>query len=277
MRIFAVIFFCGWLLTAAERRGPDWVLESAAAPWQARDSQGEAVFNDRLWILGGWFNSFAAPPRDVWSSTDGKSWNRATDKAPWLHSDLPMSIAFRKRLWMMGGWYNGRLAGHSASNAVWASGDGLQWKQVAGHAGWSPRLAAAIVEFKGRMWILGGTEDYYFGDRHSLKNDVWSSADGRTWTQATANAGWAPRAYHQAVVHAGKIWVFGGGNYVPEYQAYNDVWSSSDGVNWTQVTPNAPWSPRLWFGAVTYRGLMWVMGGWSKDASVNSNWPTLML
>ena len=69
------------------------------------------------------------------------------------------------------------------------------------------------------MWILGGTEDYYFGDDTSLKNDVWSSADGKEWKQETANAPWSPRAYHAAVVHDGKIWVLGGGNYVPKYHA----------------------------------------------------------
>lgn len=256
-------------VTGAERRGPDWVRETAGAPWQARDSQGETVFGGRMWLFGGWFNSFEAPPRDVWSSADGRSWRHETGTAPWLHSDLPMSLTFGGRMWMMGGWYNGRLPGHSASNAVWSSRDGKEWRQETARAGWSPRLAAATVEFRGRMWILGGTEDYYFGDRKSLKNDVWSSADGKTWTMATADAGWAPRAYHQAVVLDGKMWVFGGGNYVPEYQAYNDVWSSEDGVHWTQVTAAAPWPPRLWFSAVSYQGHMWVLGGWSRVPETN--------
>src|SRR5258706_11833994 len=66
------------LLEAAVRTGPDWVMETAAAQWQARDSQGELVFDNRLWIFGGWFNSFEAPPRDVWSSRDGKTWNLVT-------------------------------------------------------------------------------------------------------------------------------------------------------------------------------------------------------
>ena len=81
------------------------------------------------------------------------------------------------------------------------------------------------------MWLLGGTENYYFGDNSSLKNDVWYSEDGKTWTLATADAGWSPRAYHQAAVLNDRIYVFGGGNYVPKYEAYNDVWSSSDGVH----------------------------------------------
>ncbi|MDX1979833.1 MAG: hypothetical protein SFV51_06175 [Bryobacteraceae bacterium] len=257
------------LAAAMAQDAPDWVRETPSAAWQARDSQGEVVFQNRLWIFGGWFNSYEAPPRDVWSSPDGKAWTRVTGSAPWQHSDLPMSLAFKKSMWMMGGWFNGRLPGHSASNAVWSSTDGARWTQVAEHAAWSPRIAAAVVEFKGRMWILGGTENYYFGDAASLKNDVWHSADGRTWTLATANAEWAPRAYHQAVVHNGRIWVFGGGNYVPQYQAWNDVWSSEDGVRWVRDTAAAPWNARLWFSAAVYRGHMWVLGGWSRIPETN--------
>ena len=115
------------------------------------------------------------------------------------------------------------------------------------------------------MWILGGTENYYFGDDTSLKNDVWSSADGKEWKRETASAPWSPRAYHAAVVHDGKLWVIGGGNYVPKYRALNDVWSSPDGVNWQQVTDRAPWNPRIWFSAVVHRDRMWVMGGWSNN------------
>jgi hypothetical protein len=247
----------------------DWVKVTDAAGWQPRDSQGEVVFKDRLWIFGGWFDSFHAPPRDVWSSPDGKTWTLVEKEAPWKHSDLPMTIAFQDKMWIMGGWYNGRLPGHSASHEVWSSTDGVKWEQVTANAGWSPRIAAGLVEFKGRMWMLGGTENYYFGDDQSLKNDVWSSADGKTWKLETAAAPWSPRAYHGAVAHAGRLWVFGGGNYVPKYHAMNDVWSSSDGVTWERATDAAPWHPRLWFSAVTYRDRMWVLGGWSNNPSKN--------
>src|SRR5262245_34022187 len=77
----------------AENPAPDWV-KAGDAPWQARDSQGELVYKDQLWILGGWFDSFKPAPRDVWSSADGKSWKLVTAEAPWRHSDLPMSLAF---------------------------------------------------------------------------------------------------------------------------------------------------------------------------------------
>src|SRR3954469_2217479 len=109
------------LAATADDVPPDWVKVTDKAGWQPRDSSGEVVFKDQLWILGGWFNSYAAPPRDVWSSPDGKAWKLVTKEAPWKHSDLPMTVAFKDRMWLLGGWYNGRLAGHGASSEVWSS------------------------------------------------------------------------------------------------------------------------------------------------------------
>src|SRR5581483_11865746 len=99
-----------WLLIAclvqiapADEPTLDWVKVTANAGWQPRDSQGEVVYRDRLWIFGGWFNSYAAPPRDVWNSADGKNWSLVEQAAPWKHSDLPMTVAFDDRMWFMGG------------------------------------------------------------------------------------------------------------------------------------------------------------------------------
>lgn len=264
--LFAVLF---GVSAFAQKPAPDWVRVTESAGWAPRDSSGEVAHDGRLWILGGWFQSYEAPPRDVWSSSDGKTWTRVLEAAPWIHSDLPMTIAFDGKMWMMGGWYNGRLPGHSASNQVWCSTDGAQWQQATPNAEWSPRLASALVEFQGKMWLLGGTENYYFGDASSVKNDVWCSGDGVHWECVTNSAGWAPRAYHQAAVLDGKMYVFGGGNYVPDYVALNDVWVSEDGREWTCLTEAAPWHPRLWFSAAVYRDRMWVLGGWSNNPSKN--------
>ncbi len=242
-----------------------WIRVTDEPGWKARDSQGELVFGGRMWLFGGWHDSFSSPPRDVWSSADGRAWALVNPEAPWRHSDLSMTVVFRDAMWFMGGWTDGRLPGHAAGNEVWRTTDGVRWDRVAAAAGWTPRLAAGAVVFKDKMWILGGSEDYYFGDERSLKNDVWSSADGVTWTLVTPNAGWAPRAYHQAVVFDDKMWILGGGNYLPGHFALHDVWYSEDGAHWTRATDVAPWPPRLWFSAVVHRGRMWVLGGWSKN------------
>ncbi len=98
--LLALVLPCGWS-KPGQCQEVRWTKVTDQAGWRPRDSQGELVFQDRMWILGGWYDSFTSPPRDVWSSADGKSWTRSTDSAPWKHSDLPMSIAFGGRMWMM--------------------------------------------------------------------------------------------------------------------------------------------------------------------------------
>jgi|LSQX01.1.fsa_nt_gb hypothetical protein len=244
---------------------PDWQLEVEHAEWAPRDSCGEVVHDGRIWIMGGWFDSYSAGPTDVWSSADGLTWSLTTPSAGWRHGDLPTTVAHDGKMWLMGGWYRGRLEGASASNEVWASADGATWECVNAAAPWSPRLGAAGVVFRDRIWLLGGGERYFDGDSGDLCNDVWHSADGVTWELATAQAPWAPRAFHAALVFNDRLWVFGGGDYLPEYLGYNDVWSSADGVEWTLETERAAWDSRIWFSAVVYRGCMWLLGGWAND------------
>src|SRR5262249_7600558 len=149
---------------SADDRPLDWVKVTDRAGWQARDSSGEVVYKDRLWLIGGWVHSFAAPPRGGWRLPNGAPRALATTEAAGENSDPPVTLVFGDRMWLMGGWYNGRLAGHGATNEVWSSTDGTTWEPVTRCAGWSPRLAAGAVVFNERMWILGGTENYYFGD-----------------------------------------------------------------------------------------------------------------
>lgn len=250
---------------------PKWVQVADTTEFRPRDSCGEVVFNDRMWLLGGWLDSFQDPPRDVWSSADGVTWTRAVENAPWKHSDFPMAAVFRGKMWVMGGWHGGRLPHASASNSVWSSTDGATWKLETEAAGWSPRMCGGLVVHQDRLWIMGGTQKYYFGEESDLKNDVWSTADGITWEQMTEQAPWSPRAYIAPVVLNGKIYVFGGGNYLPKYEVHNDVWSSTDGKTWTRETEHAPWSPRIWFTSAVYRERMWLLGGWSNNPA--QNWP----
>ncbi|MDD8015518.1 MAG: galactose oxidase [Acidobacteriota bacterium] len=258
-------------LFSMETDRPNWVRAVEHAPWTPRDSCGEFVFRGKMWLVGGWVAMNGPGPRDVWSSSDGADWTRGVGEAPWTHADLSTSLVYDGKMWLMGGWCGGRDASASASNAVWFSEDGANWTCATKAAAWTARLGAGGVVFDGKMWILGGLERYFDGSPEALRNDVWFSTDGKTWTRAVEKAPWAPRAFHGAVVFDDKIWVMGGGNYRPEFTGYNDVWNSADGVNWTKVTEHAPWAGRIWFSADIYRNRIWIMGGWSDKPSVNWN------
>ena len=145
--LLSAIFLISALSALGAEPDSDGVKVTQHAGWQPRDSQGELVYNDKLWILGGWYDSFKEAPRDVWNSADGKAWSRVTERAPWKHADLPMTLVHDGKMWFMGGWYNGRLPDHSASNEVWSSTDGKNWDLATKKAGWTPRIAAGAVTF----------------------------------------------------------------------------------------------------------------------------------
>jgi len=113
--------------------------------------------------------------------------------------------------------------------------------------------------------IAGGTYDTPNHPTRLYYNDVWSTDDGKNWKLETEHADWPRRTHAQGIVFNNKIWILGGGRWLPEMIPHNDVWCSDDGANWQLVTDNAGWDPRIWFDAAVYRDRLWVMGGWSKE------------
>ena len=80
------------------------------------------------------------------------------------------------------------------------------------------------------------------------------------WTKVTKiGKKWSSRFGHATEVFDDKIWVLGGVNNKGEYK--NDVWNSSDGVKWTEVTESAPWSGRFGHATVMFDDKLWVLGG----------------
>jgi len=260
--VFALVLMTARDAISETKTAPNWMCVNQHADWQPRDSQGEFTYDGHMWILGGWFSPQTPNPRDVWKSRDGEHWTRMLETAPWEHSDLSAAMVFKGRMWFMGGR---KLPGAENSNRVWSSSDGARWTLETAAAGWSPRVSPAFAVFKNRMWILGGTENFYTNNSQTMKNDVWSSADGRKWKREVENAPWAKRAHARAVIFDNKLWLMGGGRWQPENAPRNDVWCSKDGAHWTQVTDAAAWKPRMWFSTVVYRDRMWVLGGWSKE------------
>ena len=151
----------------------------------------------------------------------------------------------------------------TASNPI----NGDNWSQVTGSAAWRDRADFGHVVFNGKMWVFGGNIGL-----HAQVNDIWSSADGVNWVQETAGAEWSPRTGLQVVEFQGDLWLMGGiyASSVNDFK--NDVWQSTDGITWTQVISNAPWSPRTVHDGVAYDGKLWVMGGYSHGVNLADVW-----
>jgi len=182
--------------------------------------------------------------------TGSQSWHQATAAAGWSPRTFVGAAAYNNQLWIIGG-------GTSAPylNDVWSSADGASWTQKTPSANWSKRVYPKATVFNNQLWVIGGS------DASSLLNDVWSSTDGIAWTQKTPSANWSKRVRQGLVVFNNKLWIMGGFSTAGAGKHFNDVWSSTDGTNWTQETASANWSVRESHELIVFNNKLWLMGG----------------
>lgn len=216
--------------------GITWEQVVVDAPWEDREHYGSAVMGSRLYLWGG--VTYVNPDpgaslrtfSDVWSTADGVNWRLETDHAPWGKRRGFGYAVMNGKLWLFGGVDSA----NNPLNDVWSSTDGITWALETEHAPWDARFAFHATVFKGRYYILGGQAD---SAGFRPLNDVWSTADGTTWTLETEYAAWEGRVGENPVVIAGRMYLIGGysGN-GRDRIVYRDVWSSADGADWTLET-----------------------------------------
>lgn len=163
------------------------------------------------------------------------------------------------------------IGGHDGKtwyNDVW-SFDGETWTQVNANAPWEGRAAAAL-QFKGdKMFVMGGSHGLLppIG-KGKCFNDVWMSEDkGVTWQQVSESAPWPAREGMQKLTalydEDGEeriVLTSGEAGYFGPY--YNDVWSTTDGANWTQVSSKTAFSARSGNLLLNLEGSLYTFGGY---------------
>jgi len=228
---------------------------TANADFSGRSSHSTAVFDNKLWVIGGYDGS--SQYNDVWQSADGNTWTQATDNAAFSGRENHTTAVFDNKLWVIGGYDGNR------KNDVWYSENGNTWTQATDSAAFSRRFGHSTVIFDNKLWVIGGWDD------EGRKSDVWYSTDGSTWTQATGNAAFSGRENHTSAVFDNKLWVIGGrdqwigGDIVAGRK--NDVWYSENGSIWTQAIVNAEFSGRHSHTSAVFDNKLWVIGGYDGN------------
>ncbi|MDC7126257.1 MAG: choice-of-anchor D domain-containing protein [Spirochaetales bacterium] len=239
-----------------------WTEVTSSLDWTLSTDSDTVVFNNELCSVS---------DSGVYSSSDGKTWESKTTSNTYEYGSR--NIVFNEKLWNMGGYL---LLGNDKSytnyDTIYSSSDGANWAQVETSGDiWDGRSNMGLLVYKDKMWILGGRyfSAYQVSDYYS---DVWSSSDGKTWTQVTDSASWGKIICQGVVVFDDKMWVLGG--YDGSSSSYlNDIWYSSNGEDWTEVTSSPGWSARSSFGVVVYDDKMWILGGYTENESyANDIW-----
>jgi hypothetical protein len=122
-----------------------------------------------------------------------------------------------------------------------------QWRKVPHTGAWMPRDGAGLLQMDGALYLLGG---WLHGP---VTNEVWKTVDLVTW-EFLGNAPWPARHGAAWLVHDNRLWVIGG-------DLHDDVWSSPDGVQWTQEAAAAPFGARYTPNAASINGEIVVYAG----------------
>ena len=129
---------------------------------------------------------------------------------------------------------------------------------------------------KGRLYVFGGRSE-----GSTRFKDVWSTADCKTWQQETDNASWDERRSHAVAVRQNTLFLSGGydGNFL------NDVWSSTNGKDWVELKSSflpgddvntlTGWGPRFEHRMVSYKGTLYITGGFYGLNSIQDVWSSV--
>ena len=244
--------------------------------------QVRAPAEEMIFAMGGFRESpsFAEDDRgrqrqwlgDILVSPDGngEDWLTLIAQAPFGARDFFGAVVHNGRIYVIGGWHEDSS---QRSGEVWSSDDGLTWRLETNTPGFTyegSRGAFSALSHNGSIYVIAGKED------GNVKNDVWSSADGREWMLVTDDAGFAERSSYAAVVHNGVMFVIGGEEYQEggSYPEYNDVWASADGAKWTMLS--SPFGEGIVHAkAVSYQGKIIMMGGSNQSEIFSSVWSSV--
>ena len=294
-----------------------------------RQDHASAIFDDAIWIFGG-YNPHVRGDQlnylsDVWKSEDGYTWQCITTDAPWKGRRGHQVVVFEDALYLIGGYRVHRIEGTTygkAANDVWKSEDGVTWEEIKPDSyktrvthpnipltddvrgedlynpiddkDWYPRLHHSVAILDGKMVLFGGYAKEWMpylndGNRDQTRRyfaDMWSSTDGIAWTQMDPmtlgddqgnlfGQYTAGRSDFASFIHDGDLYMLGGTSWF-SFQEYSSgfvvpnwdrFWKlSSDG--WEAIGPyNQEYIDRRGHQIVEYNGAYWILPG-SKPAAI---------
>jgi hypothetical protein len=221
-----------------------------------------AAFDGKAFLAGS-----PAPgpsPHQIWAGKNMMDWDSLQMNIPDGSWESPL-VVMGGRIW----WFLSNVM-DPAKLELWSTADGTHWTRSPLPKAMDYRRQFTVFAFKGSLWLLGGmTERTDTSLSSEIQTDIWHSADGATWKRETPSSGPMARLFYSAIPAVtelgGKVWLYGG---LPDNAggaAFNDVWSSGDGINWTRATNQALPKARTNGTLLSFGGRLRLIGGDDKD------------
>lgn len=164
-------------------------------------------------------------------------------------------VEFNNRLWSIGGFSSTGI-----TNGISYSEDGVNWTTLS-DVPFPERFGHEAVVYQNKLWVIGG-----MSSNGKLLNDIWFSEDGKNWTKALDNATFSPRNGHKTIVYGNQLWLVGGGNtYDSRVTKYNDVWNTTNGIDWYPMGTDEKLTEVVNHEMFIFKNSMWLAGGLYND------------
>lgn len=255
------LFLTGGYTTSAKNDvwtstdGVNWSLLVEHAAFSSRDDHAVHQFGGKLWLTGGYVSGIGAL-NDMWFSSDGLAWELASSVLPETQLEHKI-LALNNELFMLGGflrdqvwassngvdWANstrakipdacryfeldGQVYATNGTDALWQANGLMDWSRSFINSPVPAQSLCDLVVHNGTLYVVGG-----FAGVGQYRNDIWSSDDGKSWTQISSSAAFSPRTSQALVSFNGKLLAAGGNNF---NQSFDEVWSSVDGTEWVKT------------------------------------------
>ena len=214
-----------------------------------------ALFDGKVWSIGGDNSYGGTGTHNTWTSTNGINWVSVAGPFPDFIKGHTLTT-FNDQLWLIGG----ENSTGDPLSTIWHY-DGTTWASLPAPFGNIGHHHSTVI-LDSKMYVIGASLT-------TFNTLVWSTTNGIDWVEETPNAPFSGRVYHEAVAFDGFIYIIGGEDVIPS--RLNDIWRSSDGVNWTQVTTvSTIFSERNKFTATLYNDKVWVIAG-EGDSSIHGD------
>jgi len=143
--------------------GVNWIKQKTTG-FTARASHAGVVFDNKIYISGGFGDGGREHKSDVLVSSDGVTWETLTTNPGWSKRSDHTLVANSEGLWLIGG-YDGK----NFLNDVWFSSDGIKWIKPLGTPPFAPRAGHSAYFDGPSLYISGGVN----GNWDNELNDVW--------------------------------------------------------------------------------------------------------
>lgn len=249
--------------------GRDWTKHTTASLPSALSGHQAAVLgtgaNAKVVITGGYNASLGRESQDT-LHFNGQTITKANANSQFGARQGHAMVNFKGKLWVN----NGTSSRYDPAD-MFSSTDGITWTREN-----TANIRASFGTIHGHQMIVAGTGSksklWMIGARDS--GDVYSSDDAKNWKNEPQYK--LPKLYaHQIVEDTDNkvLYLIGGRKVVTgSNAATNDVYKSTDGVNWQKVAVKRGFSARQDHQAAYFDRKLWVIAGRGSSGALKDVW-----